>query len=735
MFLKEQASEYIAKTKKLSKHQIKSNINELDAKILIDEIKEVLNYHDWRYYVISEPLIDDFVYDQLFKKLKSLEDKFNNLLTEDSPTQRVARGLSEGFENVLHLIPMLSLDNSYNYEDLIDFENRLKKITELETLHYCVEPKFDGGSIALVYENDVLVRAATRGNGVSGDDITNNAKVIRTIPLKANFSKYGIHKVELRGEVVIERNVFKQLNAKRAEKNIQLKKDGKKELELFKNPRNTASGGLRAKDSEKAAQRGMEAFIYQIGIAYDKAGNDITEVKLPSHNNNIELLAELGFKTPSNEKLLSDNMDDVLAFCKKWEVERSKYPYEIDGMVVKLDNVEQQNLAGATAHHPRWAIAFKFKAQEAKAKLYHVDFQIGRTGAVTPVAKICSPAYYPLIKGKAYNEIDVDAVIGLSLAGVEVKNVSLHNEDFILEKDIHIGDSILVERAGDVIPHVTGIVKEERSGEEKVVQFPKTCLCDFNSTLEKPENESVWRCVHPQCPFQLEEAIIHFVSKGAMNIDGLGKDIVKRFMQKGLINDILDVYQLNFDAVLQLEGWKEKSVEKLKTNIEKSKNQPIWRLIVGLGIRHVGSTTAKVLAKQVKHIADFSEWTEEQLMEIPDIGPKAAKAVSTFFKDKKNISLIKKFGHIGINVVSSQKEANNKKLNGQTFLFTGSLKLMNRIEAKELVEMNGGKNLSSVSKNLDYLVIGENAGSKLKKATNLGTIKIIEEEKFLELIK
>lgn len=735
MFSKKQGSEYIAKTNKLSKRAIADNINELDATIFINEIKEVLNYHDWRYYVVHEPIIEDFVYDQLFKKLKSLETQFNHLITQDSPTQRVARGLSEGFDNVPHLIPMLSLDNSYNYEDLVDFENRLKKLTESENFNYCVEPKFDGSSLALIYENDILVRAATRGNGVSGDDITNNVKVIRSIPLKANFSKFGIYKVELRGEVVIEKGVFKQLNVKRAEENKALKKAGRKELELYKNPRNTAAGGLRAKDSDITAKRGMEAFIYQVGIAFDKAGKDITETKFSSHHGNIQMLADLGFKTPSEETLLAKNIEEVLAFCQNWEDKRSDYSYEIDGMVIKLDNVELQNLVGATAHHPRWAIAYKFKAQEGKAKLYHVDFQIGRTGAVTPVAKICSVEYYPFIKDKKYAEINIDEVIGLSLAGVEVKNVSLHNEDFILEKDIHIGDSILVERAGEVIPYVTGVVKEERVGNEKPVPFPKVCLCDFKSSLEKPEGESVWRCVHPQCPFQLEESIIHFVSKGAMNIDGLGRDIIKRFMKQGIINNILDIYQLDYDAILSLEGWKEKSVEKLKLNIEKSKSQPMWRLLVGLGIRHIGGTTAKALAKNINHLLDFCEWTEEQLMDLPDIGPKAANAIATFFQDKENISLIKNIEEKGINVVSSQIQKHSDKLNGKTFLFTGTLKMMGRNEAKEMVESNGGKNISSVSKNLDYLVIGEKAGSKLKKATDLGTIKIVSEKTFLDMIK
>ncbi len=728
------------KYSKLSAQLIKEDVAKVKdkkvARAWIQQLQQVLNYHDWRYYVLNNAIIDDFKYDGLYKKLVVLEEAFPALRTADSPTQRVARGLTDDFNNVDHLIPMLSLDNSYNAEDLKDFEQRLQKLTEQTELKYCVEPKFDGGSIALIYENDMLVRAATRGNGISGDEITNNAKVIRSIPLRAEFSKYGIYKVELRGEVVIEKSIFKQLNVDRSKENETLIKAGKKPLELYKNARNTASGGLRAKNSEITAKRKMDAFIFQVGVAFNKDGKDMMARELKSHYANIEMLADLGFKVPQEEKLLSASIEEVAKFCQTWEDKRDDYHFEIDGMVVKLDDINLQEEVGATAHHPRWAIAYKFKAKQGKAKLYYVDYQIGRTGAVTPVAKICAIEYYDQIKDKAYTDIDKDTVLGLSLAGVEVKNISLHNEEFIAEKDIRVGDSVLVERAGDVIPYIVGSVAEERTGAEKTIEFPRTCLCDHQSALEKPEGESVWRCVYAACPFQLEESIIHFVSKGAMDIDGLGKDIVKKFMAEGLIQSIPDLYQLDYDAILQLEGWKEKSVNNLKKGIEQSKQQPLWRLLVGLGIRFIGGTTAKLLEKQVTHIFDFKGFTEEQLLAIPDIGPKVAQSVQAYFSDEKNLKNIKLLEDLGLNVSLQANMKNTTNLfEEKTFLFTGTLTTLKRDEAKQLVEENGGKNLGSVSKNLNYLVIGENAGSKLKKAQAISNITIISEQDFLELLQ
>lgn len=677
----------------------------------VEDLKAVINYLDWRYYVQSDATFSDQDYDLLFKRLRNLELDNPELKTDDSPTQRVAYGLSKSFENVAHSVPMLSLDNSYNGEDLIDFDRKAKELSDQETLEYCVEPKFDGASLALLYENDQLVRAATRGNGVFGDDITNNARVIRSIPLSAPFSKYGLAKVELRGEVVIEKGVFDKMNQRREKENLQRRKEGKKELELFKNSRNTASGGLRMKNSADVAQRGLEAFIYQIGYAVDAKGKDMLGQKLTNQFEIIELLAELGFKIPVKEKKLCKNINQVLKFCEKWEAERDQYNYDIDGMVVKVNDLALQQAIGATSHHPRWAIAYKFKAQSAETKLIGIDYQVGRTGAITPVAKL-EPVF---------------------VAGVTVSNISLHNEDFIKEKNLRIGDTVVVERRGDVIPYVKGVNVAQRDGSEKKIKFLRKCP-SCQTELTKPEVESIWRCDNYACPAQSEERIIHFVSKGAMDIEGLGKDIVKRFMDEGLIKGIEDIYALDYDRILKLDGWKERSIAKLRNGVDASRKQALWRLIVGLGVRHVGGTTAKMLASQVNRLTDFRDWSEEQLLELEDVGPKVAQTIVAYFQDDDNIALVETLAERGVNIVQEKKETKSSVLEGQTFLFTGKLSQFTRDEAKEMVEENGGKVLSGVSAKLNYLVAGEKAGSKLAKAEKLGTVTIIDETAFLKMI-
>ncbi|MBX2845109.1 MAG: NAD-dependent DNA ligase LigA [Saprospiraceae bacterium] len=674
-----------------------------DPKQAVDALRKVINYHDWRYYVLSEPIVSDYEYDVLFKELRAIEDAHPALLTADSPTQRVARALNEDFENVEHTIPMLSLDNSYNADDLMDFDRRVKELSGEAQVAYTVEPKFDGASIALIYENDILTRAATRGNGRFGDNITNNAKVIKSIPLKANFSQYGIRKIELRGEVIIEKNTFEAMNASRIENG----------QDPFQNARNTASGGLRMKDPNQVAQRGLEAFIYQIGYVQDDAGEELKIGQSYSQHANTDMLYQLGFKVPTEERGLFKSMDEVIAFTSFWEDKRDDYNYEIDGLVVKVDDYRLQTKIGATSHHPRWAMAYKFKAKQATTKLLDIDYQVGRTGAITPVAKV-EPVF---------------------LAGVTISSISLHNEDQIKEKDIRIGDTVLIERAGDVIPYVVGPVKDARTGSEKPFQFIQTCP-SCASDLVKPGSEAAWRCVNIECPAQAEERMIHFVSKGAMDIDGLGKDIVKRFMQEGLITSIPDLYQLDYEKILQLEGWKEKSVENLKKGLEASKGNPSWRLMVGLGVRHVGSTMAKALAQQVNHLLDFQDWTTEQLVDLEDVGPKVAESLQEFFTNPQNVDTIKALEGLGVNVHRGEAAgAASQQLAGKTFLFTGSLTQFTRDEAKAMVEDHGGKVLSGVSTKLNYLVAGEKAGSKLKKAEALGTIEVIDEVTFLSMLK
>lgn len=678
----------------------------------IDLLRELIVYLDQKYYLESETLVNDLEYDQLFDALKNIENENPDLITEDSPTQNVAKGLSSDFTTILHSVPMLSLDKCYNQEDLQSFDDSLRKlVAEGEEIEYSIEPKFDGSSIALLYENDILVRAATRGDGIEGEDITQNARMIANIPQKVNFSAFGISKIELRGEVVIEHGVFKQLNEDR-------EKEG---LKVFENSRNTASGSLRMKDPQEVSKRGLEAFIYQVGYLLDLDGNDILSSKFLNQSEIIAWLGEIGFQVPKKETAVFKTVQEVIDFCFDWQEKRNDYNYEIDGMVIKLNNIRLQNLVGHTARHPRWAIAFKFKARQATTQLLTIEYQVGRTGAVTPVAKL-EP---------------------VRLAGVTVSSVSLHNEDFIKEKDIRINDFVFVERAGDVIPYISGVDLKQRNETQEVV-FPTECP-SCNTRLSKPESEVIWRCENADCPAQVEERIIHFASKGAMNIDGLGKDIIKRFVSEGFLETIEDIYELpNKEAeILALDGWKQKSFQNLKNSIENSKNQPFMRLIVGLGIRHIGTTTAKNLAKQANSIFDFKDWEKEKLEELEDIGPKVAESIFLFFNNEKNIELLEKLKVLGLKTEKTEEEMQASASNvlaEKTFLFTGTLTLFSRDKAKELVEENGGKNISAVSKNLDYLVVGEKAGSKLSKAEKINkdageiVVNILTEQAFLDMI-
>ena len=669
----------------------------------VESLRQVIKYHDWRYYVLSEPIITDYDYDTLFKELRKLEADHPDLVTADSPTQRVARGLTEDFAQVGHLVSMLSLDNSYNAEDVIDFDRKVKELTNQPHVEYCVEPKFDGSSIALVYENDQLVRAATRGDGTVGEDITNNARALASIPLSAPFSKFGIYRIELRGEVIIKKNVFERINEER-------KKQG---LKTFQNSRNTASGSLRLKDSKEVRTRGLEAVLYHVSYAVDKNETNLLATKLLSHYGNIELLNQCGFKTPIKELKICKDAEQVSAFLKEWETKRLTYEIETDGMVIKVNNLKMQEQCGSTSHHPRWAIAYKFAAKQAQSKLVDIEYQVGRTGAITPVAKI-EP---------------------VRLAGVTISSISLHNEDFITEKDIKMGDTVIVERAGEVIPYIVGVVADLRDGSEKKIHFPKTCP-SCSSELIRPEDESAWRCDNADCPAQAEERIIHYVSKDAMDIDGLGRSTIIDFIQRGYLPNLEYIYELPYDDIGKLEGWGEKSVANLKEGIESSKGRPIWRLMNALGIRHVGVTTSKDLSKHVKNIFEFEHMTDEHLTNIEGIGPIVAHSIFEFFHNKGNIHLLEKLKEFGVNTENRPEDAiaKNNKLQGKTFLFTGSLQQFTRDRAKQLVEENGGTLLSGVSTKLNYLVVGEDAGSKLTKAKAIPTIEVLTEDEFLKLI-
>ena len=695
-----QQQELSALTRKLLQEGEAVPGKESEATQTASSLRQVIIFHDWKYYVQADNIITDFEYDLLFRRLKAIEAAYPSLVTPDSPTQRVARDLTEDFPSVTHSVPMLSLDNSYNIDDLIDWDARVKGFVGDEEVIYCVEPKFDGGSIALLYENDILVRAATRGDGTTGEEITNNARRMRSVPLRADFSSIGLQKVELRGEVVINKQTFADINRKREEEG----------LNILQNPRNSAAGALRVKDAEEVSRRGLEAFIYAIGFAVDVKGENQLGDTLQKHFDNIEWLGKLGFKVPVQEKKRCKGIQEVMDFINEWEARRDDFAYEIDGMVIKVDDLKQQQLCGFTAHHPRWAIAFKFKAREAATELEGVEFQVGRTGAITPVAKV-KPVY---------------------IGGVTVSSISLHNLDIIREKDIRLGDTVIVQRAGDVIPYIDRVVPEKRSGKETAIDFPDGCP-SCGAPIHRPEGEAVFRCSNIECPAQAEERLIHFVSKGAMDMDGLGRETVIDFFRRGWLKTIPDIYRLPYEEILALEGWKEKSVNKLRDSIEASKQQPLWRLVNGFGIRHVGTQTAKDLVRHLDKLTDLFDYDAEKLTEIEGIGQIVASSITDFFHNPGNRHMITELEALGLNLVQ-EKQAGGGKLEGKTFLFTGSLTRFTRDQAKEMVEANGGRILSSVSANLHYLVAGEKAGSKLKKAEAIPSIQVIDEEQFLQMI-
>ena len=675
-----------------------------DAKKEINDLRNVLRFHEYRYYVLNEPLINDFEYDQLYKLLERTEKSNQELIVKDSPTQRVGSSLNESFKTVQHLVPMLSLANSYNADDLQDFDRKAKEASGLTEIEYCVEPKFDGASISLIYENDLLVRATTRGDGVAGDDITTNIKQIHSIPLSATFSKYGIQQIEIRGEVIMTKERFDEYNER-------LTQQG---LPTVANPRNTASGSLRIKDPKEVARRNLDAFLYHVSyIQKTKIESQNPKDILATHAEQLEMLWNCGFRSPNKEKKVVKNIDDVIAYVQEFESKRDHLPYEIDGMVIKVNNLHLQDELGMTSHHPRWAIAYKFKARQATTKLTGVEFQVGRTGAVTPVAKL-EPVY---------------------LGGVTVSSISIHNEEYIKEKNLKIGDAVLIERAGDVIPQIVKSLPALRTGNEVEINFPKQCpVC--KSELFKEDGEAVWRCINIECEAQVVEKIIHFVSKDAMDIKSFGDANVRLFYSLNLIKDIPGIYTLNLDEIGTLEGFGKKSIDNLKTAIEASKQQPLHRLIYGLGIRFVGETTAKTLANSVEHLLDFKNKSEEDLQQLEDVGVKVAKSIYHFFSNEQNIKMIEQLEELGLQLKNTKKEVVLKgDLAGQTFLFTGTLAKLKRSEAEALAEVQGGVIVSGVSAKLNYLVVGEDAGSKFEKAKKINTIKVISEDEFVALIR
>lgn len=669
--------------------------------IELNALKKVLQFHEYQYYVVNEPLISDYEYDQLYQALLKIEAANPACITPDSPSQRVGNSLNSNFETVPHLVPMLSLENSYNAADLNDFDRKARESAGLETITYCVEPKFDGASISLIYENDLLVRACTRGDGVAGEDITKNIKQIRSIPLSIPLAENGIQQIEIRGEVIMSKKAFNDFNEK-------LKA---KQLATLANPRNAASGSLRMKDPKEVAERNLDAFIYHISYLLPIPGKTVNPL-LKTHSGSLELLWNMGFRSPEKEKHLVHTIQEVIDYCSIAESGRDQLPYEIDGLVVKVNDLALQEKLGMTSHHPRWAIAYKFKARQATTILENVEFQVGRTGAVTPVAKLKPVA----------------------IGGVTVSSISIHNEEYIVEKDLLLGDTVIIERAGDVIPQIVHSIASLRTGNEKKIQFPTHCpVC--NTTLVKESTEAVWRCTNINCSAQIVERIAHFVSKDAMDIKNLGEANIKKFFELGLLKDIPGIYTLDFERISTLEGFGKKSVDNLTTAIEASKQQPLHRLIYALGIRFVGETTAKTIASRINHLLDLTRITEEQLLEFEDIGIKVANSIVQFFHDPMQLNMIESLIQLGLNVEQTSHQQTDGSLTGLNFLFTGTLTQLKRADAEEMVEARGGHILSGVSSKLNYLVVGEDAGSKLEKAKKIASIKIISEVEFIDLVK
>ncbi|MCX6324215.1 MAG: NAD-dependent DNA ligase LigA [Sphingobacteriales bacterium] len=696
---------YTAEQAKILQHETLNWLQESGSNFIttanLEAFRNLLRFHEYRYYVMNDPLIADEEYDRLYTLLVNFEKTHPESISKDSPTQRVGAGMIKDFPKVQHLVPMLSLENSYNADDLYDWDRKVRERSGKELPEYTVEPKFDGASISLRYENDLLQLGLTRGDGETGDDITPNIKQIRSVPLSAPFSDYGIQQIEIRGEVLMNKNNFRLYNES-------LMEEG---LPPLANPRNASAGSLRIKDTAVVARRNLEAFLYHVSYI-QTANQQSNQLPIPqTHSGILQLLWNMGFRTPVQEMKVVKGIDAVQEVIEDYEKKRDQLPYEIDGMVIKVNELPLQDQLGMTAHHPRWAIAFKFKARQASSRLLDVQFQVGRTGAITPVAKI-QP---------------------VQVGGVTVSSISIHNEAYIGEKNLMIGDQILIERSGDVIPQIVKSMTEVRTGDEKAIQFPTHCPA-CGDILYKPENESVWRCININCPAQVLERIIHFVSKDAMDIRSFGEANVRKFHEMKLITDIPSIYQFEVNQLLGREGFGAKSVENLKQAIENSKDQPLHRLIYALGIRYVGVTTAKTLAQQVDDIFAFQHFSEEELQQMEDVGDKVSKSIYAFFHNPDNITMLEQLAGAGLQTKKPLMLPVDGNLAGQTFLFTGTLSKLKRTEAEERVERNGGKLLSGVSSKLNYLVAGLDAGSKLEKAKKIPGIIIIDEEEFLKIL-
>jgi len=659
-------------------------MNKKEAKKEIKQLGEKINYHNYKYYVKNDPVISDYEFDQLLKKLEKLESEYPDLIAPDSPTQRVGGEPVDGFTSVKHKIPMLSLDNTYNYDELKEFDKRVEK--NVGKVEYVVEPKIDGIGVALLYENGILVRGATRGDGVKGDDVTSNLKTIHSIPLQLMGSK--LKNVEVRGEVYMSLNGFKKIN----------KEQEKKKEPVFSNPRNAAAGSVRQLDPRIVESRPLDIFIYFISYS---------DLHFSTHNESLVALREAGFRVNPLVKKV-DGVQGVIRYCNDLEKKRDALDYEIDGAVIKVNSLSKQKELGETSKNPRWAISYKFAAKQATTQLRDIVIQVGRTGALTPVA-VLEP---------------------VKVGGVTVSRATLHNFDEVGRKDIRIWDWVLVERSGDVIPQVVRSIEEKRNGNEKQKDIPKKCpICD--SEIIHTEGEVAIRCPNRMCPARLKWRVKYYASRDAMDIDHLGGSTIDKLIEKNLIDNIADLYFLKKEDILTLEGFKDKSAQNLIDSINNSKKQDLSRLIYGLGIRHVGKYASQLLASKYNSIDKLAKASPEELMEIDGLGDKTAEAIGTFFATDENIELIKQLKDIGIK--TNEEKKTQLPFQGKKFVFTGGLSSISRPYASDLVKKVGGIVSSSVGKDIDYVVAGDNPGSKYKKAEKLG-LNIINEGKFKELV-
>lgn len=666
-----------------SKEELKKRADQL--RILIEE-------HNYKYYILADPAISDYEYDKLMRELIDLENSNPDLITANSPTQRVGGQPTKEFPPFIHSKPMLSLSNTYNESELNDFDRRVKSALAGEDYEYVAELKLDGAAITLIYRDGNFITGATRGDGFQGDEITNNLKTIRSIPLKLRTDKKELLNIEARGEVFMRHSDFIKINS---EKEL----SGEK---LFANPRNAAAGTLKLQDPKTVSERNLSIFTYY--LLPENYESD-------SHYNNLKVLARIGLPVNPNYRLCK-NIKEVMEYCNEWEKKRDKLPYDIDGVVLKVNSLRQQNILGAIAKSPRWAIAYKFEAKKALTKLKDITLQVGRIGTITPVAELES----------------------VLLAGSTISRATLHNENFINENDIRVGDFVWIEKGGDVIPKVTGVELSKRDSGLEPFKMPGVCpVC--GDAIIKLEDEAAYYCENSQCPAQVKGRITHFASRTAMDIEGLGEAIVEQLVDNKFINNIADIYSLKdrYDELINLERQGKKSISNLIDSIGKSKVKPFAKTLFGLGIRYVGSGTAKILAENFKNIDELMQSDAEKLQSFYEIGPRIASSVERFFKDKNNIKIIERLKSAGLNFTGDNKSDSAKKiLSGKTFVLTGELTTMTRDEAKELLESLGGKVTAAVSKKTNFVVVGSNPGSKYDKALSLN-VPVLNEDEFKKM--